>query len=90
MLPICDKIENYLQLHMIYGNSKKQKQSFTFEARALQSFDNWAVTISVPFCPQLWKNSVYFWFDLQAYHQLFYQETLHPFKVCKQAQVSSK
>ncbi|KAK1331947.1 hypothetical protein QTO34_007624 [Cnephaeus nilssonii] len=35
---------------------------------------------------ELWKNSVYFWFDLQAYHQLFYQETLHPFKVCKQAQ----
>ncbi|KAI4582089.1 hypothetical protein MJG53_009614, partial [Ovis ammon polii x Ovis aries] len=36
--------------------------------------------------PLLWKNCVYFWFDLQAYHQLFYQETLHPFKVCKQAQ----
>ncbi|KFO35237.1 Regulator of G-protein signaling 22 [Fukomys damarensis] len=36
--------------------------------------------------PKLWKNSVYFWFDLQAYHQLFYQDTLHPFKVCKQAQ----
>ncbi|XP_066873294.1 regulator of G-protein signaling 22 isoform X3 [Kogia breviceps] len=35
---------------------------------------------------KLWKNSVYFWFDLQAYHQLFYQETIHPFKVCKQAQ----
>ncbi|XP_072462984.1 regulator of G-protein signaling 22 isoform X2 [Notamacropus eugenii] len=35
---------------------------------------------------KLWKNSAYFWFDLQAYHQLFYQETLQPFKVCKQAQ----
>ncbi|KAI5170143.1 Regulator Of G-Protein Signaling 22 [Manis pentadactyla] len=35
---------------------------------------------------KLWKNSVYCWFDLQAYHQLFYQETLHPFKICKQAQ----
>ncbi|XP_036904169.1 regulator of G-protein signaling 22 isoform X3 [Sturnira hondurensis] len=35
---------------------------------------------------KLWQNSVYFWFDLQAYHQLFYQETLHPVKVCKQAQ----
>ncbi|XP_073186558.1 regulator of G-protein signaling 22 isoform X4 [Lepidochelys kempii] len=34
----------------------------------------------------LWKNSAYFWFDLQAYHQLFYQETLQPFKLCKQAQ----
>ncbi|XP_067392029.1 regulator of G-protein signaling 22 [Emydura macquarii macquarii] len=35
---------------------------------------------------KLWKNSAYFWFDLQAYHQLFYQETLQPFKLCKQAQ----
>uniref|UniRef100_A0A8C4V7E8 Regulator of G protein signaling 22 n=1 Tax=Falco tinnunculus TaxID=100819 RepID=A0A8C4V7E8_FALTI len=35
---------------------------------------------------KLWKNSVYFWFDLQAYHQLFYQETLHPCKIRKQAQ----
>ncbi|EMP39378.1 Regulator of G-protein signaling 22 [Chelonia mydas] len=37
---------------------------------------------------ELWKNSAYFWFDLQAYHQLFYQETLQPFKLCKQAQDS--
>ncbi|NXK07641.1 RGS22 protein, partial [Herpetotheres cachinnans] len=35
---------------------------------------------------KLWKNSAYFWFDLQAYHQLFYQETLHPFKIRTQAQ----
>ncbi|XP_035887193.1 regulator of G-protein signaling 22 isoform X1 [Phyllostomus discolor] len=35
---------------------------------------------------KLWQNCVYFWFDLQAYHQLFYQDTLHPVKVCKQAQ----
>ncbi|XP_064010094.1 regulator of G-protein signaling 22 [Pogoniulus pusillus] len=35
---------------------------------------------------KMWKNSVYFWFDLQAYQQLFYQETLQPFKICKQAQ----
>ncbi|KYO29379.1 regulator of G-protein signaling 22 isoform A [Alligator mississippiensis] len=35
---------------------------------------------------KLWKNSTFFWFDLQTYHQHFYQETLHPFKICKQAQ----
>uniref|UniRef100_A0A8C2SLR8 Regulator of G protein signaling 22 n=1 Tax=Coturnix japonica TaxID=93934 RepID=A0A8C2SLR8_COTJA len=35
---------------------------------------------------KLWKNSAYFWSDLQAYHQLFYQETLHPLKICRQAQ----
>ncbi|NXX20908.1 RGS22 protein, partial [Podargus strigoides] len=35
---------------------------------------------------KLWKNCAHFWFDLQAYHQLFYQETLNPFKIRKQAQ----
>ncbi|NXA74214.1 RGS22 protein, partial [Thryothorus ludovicianus] len=35
---------------------------------------------------KLWKNCVYFWFDLQAYHQLFYQETLQHFQICQQAQ----
>uniref|UniRef100_A0A8C5WZT7 Regulator of G protein signaling 22 n=1 Tax=Malurus cyaneus samueli TaxID=2593467 RepID=A0A8C5WZT7_9PASS len=35
---------------------------------------------------KLWKNCVYFWFDLQAYHQLFYRETLQPFPIRKQAQ----
>uniref|UniRef100_A0A8C3RF51 Regulator of G protein signaling 22 n=1 Tax=Cyanoderma ruficeps TaxID=181631 RepID=A0A8C3RF51_9PASS len=35
---------------------------------------------------KLWKNCVYFWFDLQAYHQLFYRETLQYFQICNQAQ----
>uniref|UniRef100_A0A8C6ISG1 Uncharacterized protein n=1 Tax=Melopsittacus undulatus TaxID=13146 RepID=A0A8C6ISG1_MELUD len=52
--------------------------------------DNRAGYYFTRFCEKsgnkLWKNSAYFWFDLQAYHQLFYQETLHPFKICKQAQ----
>uniref|UniRef100_A0A8D0GI61 Regulator of G protein signaling 22 n=1 Tax=Sphenodon punctatus TaxID=8508 RepID=A0A8D0GI61_SPHPU len=56
-------------------------QSLNVENRAGYFFTN--------FCEKsgnkLWKNSVYFWFDLQVYHQLFYQETLHPFKLCKQA-----
>ncbi|XP_078543085.1 regulator of G-protein signaling 22 isoform X2 [Lissotriton helveticus] len=36
---------------------------------------------------ELWKNSAYFWFDLQAYHHLFYHETLQPFKLKRQAQL---
>ncbi|NWJ01778.1 RGS22 protein, partial [Crypturellus undulatus] len=35
---------------------------------------------------KLWENSAYFWFDLQAYHQLFYQKTIHHFKIGKEAQ----
>nr|XP_038029529.1 regulator of G-protein signaling 22 [Anas platyrhynchos] len=57
-------------------------QSLYLESRAGYYFTH--------FCEKsgnkLWKNSAYFWADLQAYHQLFYQETLHPFKICKQAQ----
>ncbi|KAM4704934.1 regulator of G-protein signaling 22 [Rhinophrynus dorsalis] len=42
------------------------------------------------FCEQsgnkLWKNSVYFWFDLQSYHHMFYLETLQPFEISRQSQ----
>uniref|UniRef100_A0A8C0BHX0 Regulator of G protein signaling 22 n=1 Tax=Buteo japonicus TaxID=224669 RepID=A0A8C0BHX0_9AVES len=68
----------------VLGGSRMESmlQSLYLENRAGYYFTH--------FCEKsgnkLWKNSVYFWFDLQAYHQLFYQETLHPFKICKQAQ----
>ncbi|XP_015261338.1 PREDICTED: regulator of G-protein signaling 22 [Gekko japonicus] len=60
--------------------------------RMLQSFntENRAGYVFTEFCEKSgnkqWKNSTYFWFDLQDYHHLFYQETLHPYKLCKQAQ----
>ncbi|NXU57577.1 RGS22 protein, partial [Turnix velox] len=69
---------------IVLGGSRMESmlQSLYLENRAGYYFTH--------FCEKsgnkLWKNSVYFWFDLQAYHQLFYQETLHPFKICKQAQ----
>ncbi|XP_010004824.1 PREDICTED: regulator of G-protein signaling 22 [Chaetura pelagica] len=69
---------------VVLGESRMESmlQSLYLENRAGYYFTH--------FCEKsgnkLWKNSVYFWFDLQAYHQLFYQETLHPFKICKQAQ----
>ncbi|XP_029447649.1 regulator of G-protein signaling 22 isoform X2 [Rhinatrema bivittatum] len=34
---------------------------------------------------QLWKNSINFWFDMQNFRNLFYQETLQPFKLSNQA-----
>ncbi|NXG71417.1 RGS22 protein, partial [Baryphthengus martii] len=69
---------------VVLGGSRMESmlQSLYLENRAGYHFTH--------FCEKsgnkLWKNSVYFWFDLQTYHQLFYQETLHPFKICKQAQ----
>ncbi|NWU94412.1 RGS22 protein, partial [Upupa epops] len=69
---------------VVLGGSRMESmlQSLYLENRAGYHFTH--------FCEKsgnkLWKNSVYFWFDLQAYHQLFYRETLHPFKIRKQAQ----
>ncbi|NXQ79260.1 RGS22 protein, partial [Nyctibius grandis] len=69
---------------VVLGGSRMESmlQSLYLENRAGYYFTH--------FCEKsgnkLWKNSAYFWFDLQAYHQLFYQETLHPFKIRKQAQ----
>ncbi|XP_057689432.1 regulator of G-protein signaling 22 [Corythoichthys intestinalis] len=36
---------------------------------------------------QLWQNAVYFWNDLQHYHELFYQDGLDPYRVQRVAQV---
>nr|XP_021136389.1 regulator of G-protein signaling 22 isoform X2 [Columba livia] len=69
---------------VVLGGSRMESmlQSLYLENRAGYYFTR--------FCEKsgnkLWKNSAYFWFDLHAYHQLFYQETLHPFKICEQAQ----
>ncbi|NXE07448.1 RGS22 protein, partial [Lophotis ruficrista] len=69
---------------VVLGGSRMESmlQSLYLENRAGYYFTH--------FCEKsgnkLWKNCVYFWFDLQAYHQLFYQETLNPFKIRKQAQ----
>ncbi|NWQ75069.1 RGS22 protein, partial [Columbina picui] len=69
---------------VVLGGSRMESmlQSLYLENRAGYYFTH--------FCEKsgnkLWKNSAYFWFDLQTYHQLFYQETLQPFKICEQAQ----
>nr|XP_057909548.1 regulator of G-protein signaling 22 isoform X2 [Doryrhamphus excisus] len=36
---------------------------------------------------QLWNNAVYFWIDLQHYHELFYQDGLDPYRVQRAAQL---
>ncbi|XP_063525484.1 regulator of G-protein signaling 22 isoform X12 [Pongo pygmaeus] len=89
------------QLDRRYAYTEEPKVKTMSDVGALGGFDmenllqslyveNRAGFFFTKFCKhsgnKLWKNSVYFWFDLQAYHQLFYQETLQPFKVCKQAQ----
>uniref|UniRef100_A0A670Z8X7 Regulator of G protein signaling 22 n=1 Tax=Pseudonaja textilis TaxID=8673 RepID=A0A670Z8X7_PSETE len=67
------------------GSSKMERmlQSLYLENRAGYVFTDYCEKSG----HRLWRNSAYFWFDLQDYHQLFYQETLHPLKLCKQAQL---
>ncbi|XP_042278669.1 regulator of G-protein signaling 22 [Thunnus maccoyii] len=36
---------------------------------------------------QLWENAVYFWTDLQCYHELFYQDGLDPYRIQREAQL---
>uniref|UniRef100_A0A3B5MEW1 RGS domain-containing protein n=1 Tax=Xiphophorus couchianus TaxID=32473 RepID=A0A3B5MEW1_9TELE len=36
---------------------------------------------------KLWVNAVYFWTDLQHYHELFHQEQMDPYSVQREAQV---
>ncbi|KAM4580377.1 regulator of G-protein signaling 22 [Odontesthes bonariensis] len=38
---------------------------------------------------QLWVNAVYFWTDLQHYHELFYQDGLDSYRVQREAQLLS-
>lgn len=39
---------------------------------------------------QLWENAINCWTDLQHYRELFYQDGLDPYRVQREAQVSTK
>ncbi|XP_064248958.1 regulator of G-protein signaling 22 isoform X3 [Passer domesticus] len=84
----------YTYAELLHG--KSAASSVVFRGSRIESMlqslylENRAGYYFTQFCEKsgnkLWKNCVYFWFDLQAYHQLFYQETLQPFQICQQAQ----
>ncbi|MBN3315340.1 RGS22 protein, partial [Atractosteus spatula] len=60
---------------------ERMLQALHHERRAGHCFTN--------FCElsrnKLWKNGIRFWFDLQEYHRLFYQEGLDPYRLQRQA-----
>ncbi|NXU40779.1 RGS22 protein, partial [Drymodes brunneopygia] len=82
--------------YVLFIQGKSAAGSVVFRGSGIESMlqslylENRAGYYFTQFCEKsgnkLWKNCVYFWFDLQAYHQLFYQETLQHFQICKQAQ----
>ncbi|XP_044150762.1 regulator of G-protein signaling 22 [Bufo gargarizans] len=71
-----------------YSVLKSAKMEEMLQALLLDSRAGYFFTT---FCEQsgnkLWENGVHFWFDLQSYHHLFYQETLQPFKLRRHSQL---
>ncbi|XP_073535721.1 regulator of G-protein signaling 22 isoform X2 [Phyllobates terribilis] len=71
-----------------YSVLKSSKMEEMLQAMFLDSRAGYFFTT---FCEQsgnkLWENGVHFWFDLQSYHHMFYQETLQPFKLRRHSQL---
>ncbi|XP_073406554.1 regulator of G-protein signaling 22 isoform X1 [Dendrobates tinctorius] len=71
-----------------YSVMKSSKMEEMLRAMFLDSRAGYFFTT---FCEQsgnkLWENGVHFWFDLQSYHHMFYQETLQPFKLRRHSQL---
>ncbi|KAM4027004.1 regulator of G-protein signaling 22 isoform 2-T2 [Anomaloglossus baeobatrachus] len=71
-----------------YSVLKSSKMEEMLQAIFLDSRAGYFFTT---FCEQsgnkLWENGVHFWFDLQSYHHMFYQETLQPFKLRRHSQL---
>ncbi|NXH50290.1 RGS22 protein, partial [Dicaeum eximium] len=95
-LKIMKACYSLLYNYVLFVQGKSVAGSAVFGGSGIESMlqslylENRAGYYFTQFCEKsgnkLWKNCVYFWFDLQAYHQLFYQETLQPFQICQQAQ----
>lgn len=49
-----------------------------------------SLTLGVCVCLfQMWENAINCWTDVQHYRELFYQEGLDPYRVQREAQVST-
>ncbi|XP_029359585.1 regulator of G-protein signaling 22 [Echeneis naucrates] len=70
--------------HFSGGRSmEKMLHALCVDSRAGSYFTNFCVQSGI----QLWENAVYFWTDLQHYHELFNQDGLDPYRVQREAQL---
>ncbi|XP_018414474.1 PREDICTED: regulator of G-protein signaling 22 [Nanorana parkeri] len=87
--PLLNSEQSYHSHHVDTSSSVLKSSKMEEMLQALH-LDCRAGYFFATFCDQsgnkLWESGVNFWFDLQSYHHLFYQETLHPFKLCRQSQ----
>ncbi|XP_061632361.1 regulator of G-protein signaling 22 [Phyllopteryx taeniolatus] len=85
--------ESFYNNHPQFCPSRSQSLGCTRLAKILEALfvDPDAGWYFTHFCEQsrnqLWENAVYFWHDLQHYHELFYQDGLDPYRVQRVAQV---
>uniref|UniRef100_A0A3Q1ESA8 RGS domain-containing protein n=1 Tax=Acanthochromis polyacanthus TaxID=80966 RepID=A0A3Q1ESA8_9TELE len=76
--------ESFSRGHLLYNRRmEKMLQALYVDSRAGLHFTH--------FCErsgnQFWVNAMYFWTDLQHYHELFYQDGLDPYRVQREAQL---
>ncbi|XP_061772525.1 regulator of G-protein signaling 22 isoform X2 [Nerophis ophidion] len=83
-------------LHTVHTPSicgKSQSEDCKIKEKMLQALfvDSHSGSYFTHFCEQsgnqMWENTVYFWIDLQHYHELFYQDGLDPYRVQRVAQL---
>nr|XP_061802830.1 regulator of G-protein signaling 22-like [Nerophis lumbriciformis] len=83
-------------LHTVHTPSicgESQSVDCTVKEKMLQALfvDPHSGSYFTHFCEQsgnqMWENTVYFWIDLQHYHELFYQDGLDPYRVQRVAQL---
>ncbi|XP_070768626.1 regulator of G-protein signaling 22 [Enoplosus armatus] len=79
--------------HTQFYSSRSQLLGSRIMEKMLQALcvDSFAGLYFTNFCEQsgnqLWENAVYFWTDLQHYHELFHQDGLDPYRVQREAQL---
>ncbi|KAM9852580.1 regulator of G-protein signaling 22 [Aulostomus maculatus] len=95
-LPVlCDTLlrQSPQTAHTQLGSGKSQLLSSRRMEKLFQALcvESRAGLYFTHFCEQsgnqLWENAVYFWTDLQHYHELFYQNGLDTYRVQREAQL---
>ncbi|XP_069393280.1 regulator of G-protein signaling 22 [Paralichthys olivaceus] len=83
--PITLYSQSYCSRSQILGSRRMETmlQALCVDSRAGLFFTHFCVQTG----NQQWENAVYFWTDLQHYHELFYQDGLDPYRVQREAQL---
>ncbi|KAM9310048.1 regulator of G-protein signaling 22 [Pholidichthys leucotaenia] len=97
ILPIITPETCYSQFFQCVSTQSILSRSWLQSNRGIENMlqalytDSCAGLYFTHFCEQsgnqLWVNAVYFWTDLQHYHELFHQDRVDPYRVQREAQL---